>query len=66
LIARRTAHHCAPLQVWHAGSREDRQTIARLLLERVLVEVIDGSERVDVECHWHGGNPLLWQFRSEV
>lgn len=42
--------------VWHAGSREDRQTIARLLLERVLVEVIDGSERVDVECHWHGGN----------
>jgi DNA invertase Pin-like site-specific DNA recombinase len=42
--------------VWHAGSREDRQTIARLLLERVLVEVIDGSEQVDVECHWHGGN----------
>ncbi len=42
--------------VWHAGSREDRQTIVRLLLERVMVEVIDGSEQVRVQCHWHGGN----------
>ena len=28
----------------------------RLLLERVLVTVVDGSEQVRLECHWHGGN----------
>ena len=42
--------------VWHAGSREDRQTIVRLLLERVIIEVVDGSEQVQVQCHWYGGN----------
>ena len=44
--------------LWHAETTtgEERQTILRLLLERVLVEVIDGSEQVRVECHWHGGN----------
>lgn len=44
--------------VWNAETttRADRQTIVRLLLERVLVEVIDASEQVRLECHWHGGN----------
>lgn len=42
--------------VWDAGTQEDRQTIVRLLVERILVEVIDGSEQVRVQCHWHGGN----------
>jgi DNA invertase Pin-like site-specific DNA recombinase len=44
--------------VWHATTttQEERQTLVRLLLERILVAVIDGSERVRVECHWHGGN----------
>ena len=43
--------------LWQADttSQEERQTIVRLLLERILVEVIDGSEQVRVECHWHGG-----------
>ena len=36
-------------------TQADRQTIVRLLLERVLVEVIGDSEQVRVECHWHGG-----------
>lgn len=35
---------------------QDRQTIVRLLLQRVLVSVIDASEQVRLECHWHGGN----------
>jgi excisionase family DNA binding protein len=41
----------------HSGTttQADRQTIIRLLLERVLVEVIDDSEQVRVECHWQGG-----------
>ena len=37
-------------------TRQERQTIARLLLERVIVTVIGGSEQVRLECHWHGGN----------
>ncbi len=35
---------------------EERQTIVRLLLERVLVTEVDGSEQVRLECHWYGGN----------
>jgi DNA invertase Pin-like site-specific DNA recombinase len=44
--------------LWNAQTttQEERQTIARLLLERVIVEVIDGTEQVRVECHWHGGH----------
>ena len=42
---------------WRAGTttQEDRQNIIRLLLERVIVEVIGESEQVRVECHWRGG-----------
>ena len=44
--------------LWHADTttQAERQTIVRLLLERVLVEVIGDSEQVRVECHWHGGS----------
>jgi hypothetical protein len=44
--------------LWRAQTttRAERQTIARLLLERVLVEVVGATERVRVECHWHGGS----------
>ena len=44
--------------LWQAPTttREERQTIVRLLLERVLVTVIDATEQVQLECHWHGGN----------
>jgi hypothetical protein len=44
--------------LWRASTttQEERQTIVRLLLERVLVTVIDGTEQVRLECHWHGGN----------
>lgn len=45
--------------LWHAATQEERQTIVRLLLERVLVEVVGGSEQVRVECHWHGGNRTM-------
>jgi hypothetical protein len=43
--------------LWRAETttKEERQTIVRLLLDRILIEVIDGTERVRVECHWHGG-----------
>ena len=44
--------------LWRASTttQEERQTIVRLLLERVLVTVIDETEQVRLECHWHGGN----------
>jgi DNA invertase Pin-like site-specific DNA recombinase len=43
--------------VWRAETttQEERQTIVRLLVERILVEVIGDTEQVRVECHWHGG-----------
>jgi len=44
--------------LWQAQTTtsEERQTIVRLLLERVLLSVVDASEQVRLECHWHGGN----------
>ena len=43
--------------LWHAPTTtaHDRQAIARLLLERVVVTVEGESERVAVTCHWAGG-----------
>src|SRR5208337_3488102 len=44
--------------LWRAETttRQERQTIVRLLLERVIVSVVDASEQVNLECHWQGGN----------
>jgi DNA invertase Pin-like site-specific DNA recombinase len=43
--------------LWQAPTTTpaDRQRVARLLLERVVVTVDKTSERVDVELHWVGG-----------
>ena len=43
--------------LWHAHSTtpEDRQTIARLLLEQVTVTVEGHTDRVEVELRWAGG-----------
>jgi DNA invertase Pin-like site-specific DNA recombinase len=43
--------------LWNAATTtpEDRQTIARLLLEQVTVTVEGDTDRVDVELHWAGG-----------
>jgi hypothetical protein len=54
--------------LWNAQTttREERQTIVRLLLERILVEVVDATERVRVECHWHGGHRTSHQLTRPV
>ena len=54
--------------IWRADTttQADRQTIIRMLIERVLVEIIDGSEQVRVECHWHGGNRTIHPLRRPV
>jgi DNA invertase Pin-like site-specific DNA recombinase len=43
--------------LWYSDSTtpEDRQTVARLLLEQVTVTVEGHSDRVDVELRWAGG-----------
>jgi DNA invertase Pin-like site-specific DNA recombinase len=52
--------------IWLAATQEERQTLVRLLLERVSVEVIDGSEQVRVTCHWHGGHRTSHQLIRPV
>jgi DNA invertase Pin-like site-specific DNA recombinase len=43
--------------LWHADTTtpEDRQTVARLLLERVTVTVEGNTDRVEIELRWAGG-----------
>jgi len=43
--------------LWHSPttSPEDRQTVARLLLEQVIVTVEGNTDRIDVELRWVGG-----------
>jgi uncharacterized protein YndB with AHSA1/START domain len=52
--------------IWSAATQEERQTLIRLLLERVTVEVIDDSEQVRVICHWHGGHQTLHRLVRPV
>ena len=44
-------------ELWKSASTtsQDRQTIARLLLEQVTVTIEGESERVDIELRWAGG-----------
>ena len=43
--------------LWQAATTtvEDRQAVVRQMVERVVVTVEGGSERVDVQIHWRGG-----------
>jgi DNA invertase Pin-like site-specific DNA recombinase len=52
--------------LWQAATQEERQTLVRLLLERILVEVINGTEQVKVICHWHGGHRTSHQLVRPV
>jgi len=44
--------------LWHnaATTAADRQAIVRLLLERVVVTVLEDTEKVNVDYHWAGGH----------
>jgi DNA invertase Pin-like site-specific DNA recombinase len=52
--------------LWSAATQEERQTLVRLLLERVLVDVVNGTEQVKVMCHWHGGHRTVHQLVRPV
>jgi DNA invertase Pin-like site-specific DNA recombinase len=60
------AHDLPALWQAETTTQEERQTIVRLLLERVLVEVVDGSEQVRVQCHWQGGNRTAHRLTRPV
>jgi excisionase family DNA binding protein len=55
-------------RLWHAETttQEERQTIVRLLLERVLLEVVNDTEQVRIICHWHGGSRTSHQLIRPV
>ena len=52
--------------IWEAATQEEQQSLVRLLLERVLVEVVGGTEQVHVSCHWHGGHRTAHQLVRPV
>ena len=54
--------------LWHAPTTTaaDRQAIARLMLERVVITVEGGSEQVRVECHWAGAEQTEHQLVRPV
>lgn len=43
--------------LWNAQSTtsRDRQTIARMMLDRVVIQVFGQTERAEIKCHWAGG-----------
>jgi len=49
-----------------ATTQKERQTIAQFLLEKVVVETINDSEQVRIDCHWAGGHRTTHQFERSV
>jgi DNA invertase Pin-like site-specific DNA recombinase len=54
--------------VWHAKTttQQERQTIVGLLVDKVVVTVLDGSEQVDVVVHWQGGHQTQARLRRTL
>jgi DNA invertase Pin-like site-specific DNA recombinase len=54
--------------LWNAPTTTaaDRQAMARLMLDRVVITVKGESEMVAVECHWAGGTRTLHDLRRPV
>lgn len=54
--------------LWRAESTSgiERQTILRALVEQVVVEVVEQSERVTVSIHWTGGFESHYEIRRAV
>lgn len=54
--------------LWHdsSTSNTDRQMIIRALIDRIVVEVLGGTERVSVAIHWAGGFESHHEIRRAV
>jgi len=47
-------------------SNKDRQDLVRILIERIAVEVVNGTERLSVTVHWAGGFTSQHETRRTV
>ena len=47
-------------------SNKDRQDLVRILIERIVVEIINGTERMSVTVHWAGGFTSHHEARRTV
>jgi len=47
-------------------SNKDRQDLVRILIERIVVEVVNGTERLSVTVHWAGGYTSRHEARRSV
>ena len=63
---RRLAEDIPALWAAPSTTAADRQAIARLMLERVVVTVAGESENVAVACHWAGGVQTHHRLRRPV
>jgi DNA invertase Pin-like site-specific DNA recombinase len=63
---RRLAEDIPALWTAPATTAADRQAIARLMLERVVITVAGTSEKVAVVCHWAGGVRTHHSLRRPV
>ena len=54
--------------LWHGSSTHntDRQIVVRALIDRIVVEVLGGTERVSVAIHWAGGFESHHEIRRAV
>lgn len=65
-VIRRLANDIPSLWCASTTTPADRQAIVRLMLERVIVTVIDNTEKVNVEYHWAGGHRTRTQLIRPV
>jgi len=63
---RRLAEDIPTLWTAPTTTAADRQAIARLMLERVVITVAGTSEKVAVVCHWAGGVQTHHSLRRPV
>jgi len=54
--------------LWRSASTsgKDRQDLVRILIERIVVKVTDGTERLSVTVHWSGGFTSQHETRRTV
>ena len=54
-------------ELWRAATTmEDRKQIVRLMIQRVVVEVHNNTERVRVRVHWSGGYESVYEITRSV
>ncbi len=60
------AKNFSSLWASESTSGKDRQDLVRILIERIMVEVVDDTERLSVTVHWAGGYTSQHETRRTV